>query len=359
MNHPLVKFHRPRPRAGLRDAAGRQTITHRVPGGGPIGPAMFTAGLPAMRRPKKVKRLPVMPPERPEKPRRRWYQYSLRTLFLLTLIVSLLMSWYAVKMKKALAQKKAVDAIVASGGGVGYDYEFDGEGVAVKGAKGHGPAWLRDFLGPDYFDTVAHANVDSVEGMEGVNGLPRLRSLSIDEPGDAEDMLKGLQDIDGLEELEISGCVTGAALESVRRLSHVRRLRLCWHKAVFFFAWEPEERPGLAALQLCPTLRELILSDDGSGVLPPRIAEELENLSQLEKLTLSSHNISSSDLEFLAKLPALRELDLTGSSKIDEGAVPCLQKMTGLRKLTLAGTGISDEGAESIDDALPKCRVIY
>ena len=50
-----------------------------------------------------------------KRPRLRWYQYSLRTLFLLTLIVSLLMSWHAVKMKKAMAQKKAVEAILAAG----------------------------------------------------------------------------------------------------------------------------------------------------------------------------------------------------------------------------------------------------
>ncbi len=93
--------------------------------------------------------------------------------------------------------------------------------------------------------------------------------------------------------------------------------------------------------------------------MPPAILDQIGNLSQLEKLTVNTDNLSSSDVKFLCKLPALRELDLSGCSKIDDHAVPYLRKMTGLRELTLTGTGITDEEAEQIDDALPDCRVIY
>ena len=80
-----------------------------------------------------------------KRPRLRWYQYSLRTLFVLTLIVSLLMSWHATKMKRATAQKNAVEAILAAGGTVEYDYQFDEQGISIKGATGRGPAWLARF----------------------------------------------------------------------------------------------------------------------------------------------------------------------------------------------------------------------
>ena len=185
MNHPLAKFHRPRFGAGLREAARGQTPAHRLPLGiGLAGQPTFDADLfgvpPAarttLRRRTKVHPTKVVPPPPAEKPRLRWYQYSLRTLFLLTLFVSLLMSWYAVKMKQAMAQKKAVEAILAEGGAVQYDYQIDEQGRAIKGAKGRGPGWLRKLLGPDYFDTVAYVHVVSAKGMDGVNGLVRLRS---------------------------------------------------------------------------------------------------------------------------------------------------------------------------------------
>ena len=187
MNQPLVTFHRPRSGTGLRDSIRGQTPALCLPAGVWLaGQSEFAEVLPGVRRAAKPKPRHVVPPPPSEKSRLRWYQYSLRTLFLLTLIVSLLMSWHAVKMKNAMAQKKAVEAILAADGTVGYDYEFDEEGKEIKGAKGHGPAWLRGLLGPDYFDVVVHVCVHSAKGMEGVNGLVRLRSLSIDVPEDGK-----------------------------------------------------------------------------------------------------------------------------------------------------------------------------
>ncbi len=426
MNHPLGKFHRPCFGAGLRDLARGQTSAHRVTAGIRLaGQATFVegpSGIPrtaktAPRRRTEVHPTNVVPPSSPEKPRLRWYQYSLRTLFLLTLIVCLFMSWYAVKVKKAMAQKKAVEAILAADGAVAYDFEFDQQGNATKGVKGHGPTWLRDLLGPDYFDTVVHVQVKSAKGMEGVSGLVSLRSLRINVPPGAGDPLRYLQDIDGLEELDISGCVTDAGLDHIRGLRHLRRLTLSWLGPARGLGKENEiTGSALAALKSCPALRELIvencelpaaalgqietltqleklnISDINSGgplvfhinkltalrelVLSnwsnPENASMLDNsmllfggieaiqsLSRLEKLALSSSSLSSSDVKFLCKLPALRELDLSDCSKTDDAAVPYLQKMTGLRRLTLEKTGISDEGAERIDDALPNCRVIY
>ncbi len=262
MNHPLGKFHRPRFAAGLHDAARGQTLAHRLPAGVRLGgQATFAEALPSVPRrkktapPRRAEARPtnVVPPPPSEKPRLRWYQYSLRTLLLLTLIVSLFMSWYAAKMKHSMAQKKAVEAILAADGTVEYDYQFDEQGKEIKGAQGHGPAWLRELLGPDYFDTVVHAYVGSVKGMEAVNGLVRLRSLSIDVPEDGEDPLKHLQDIAGLKELEISGYVTDAGLENVQGLRYLKRLKLSWQGP-----GDDPKRPkqlagfGLVALQSCP-----------------------------------------------------------------------------------------------------------
>jgi hypothetical protein len=54
-----------------------------------------------------------MATSQPEAPARklRWFQYSLRSLMLLVLVVSVGMSWVAVKMKRARQQDKAVEEI--------------------------------------------------------------------------------------------------------------------------------------------------------------------------------------------------------------------------------------------------------
>ena len=126
------------------------------------------------------------------------------------LLVSLLMSWFAVKRKRALAQKRAVEAILAADGTVQYDYEFDENGEWVKGAIGHGLQWLRKLLGTDYFDNVASVQVGSKEGVEGLAGLADLKSIEIDVSevdtfADVDDYVKGVPEIDGVEELTIKG----------------------------------------------------------------------------------------------------------------------------------------------------------
>ena len=55
----------------------------------------------------------------------RWYQFSLRSLFILTFLVAIASSWFAVKMGQAKRQKEAVEALLKLGGSVKYDYVID------------------------------------------------------------------------------------------------------------------------------------------------------------------------------------------------------------------------------------------
>jgi hypothetical protein len=73
----------------------------------------------------------------------RWYQYSLRSLFILSFLVAIASSWLAVEMRQAKRQKEAVEIVQRLGGGVGYDYEVDSNDRLITGATPPGPAWLR------------------------------------------------------------------------------------------------------------------------------------------------------------------------------------------------------------------------
>jgi hypothetical protein len=84
------------------------------------------------------------------KPKRRWYQFSQRTLLVLVLLVSIGLSWLGIKMNQARRQREVVKAILEAGGAVYYDYEYKQSGNPEPPA----PAWLRKLFGDDLFRDV-------------------------------------------------------------------------------------------------------------------------------------------------------------------------------------------------------------
>ena len=106
---------------------------------------------------------------------RRWFQFSLRSLLFLVVVVALPCSWLAVEMKKATKQQEAVEALIRLNCGFEYDYEvqFDpSSGLQIEeewypgkpDAMPSGPAWLRKCLGDDFFNSLYEVNC---------NGTPR------------------------------------------------------------------------------------------------------------------------------------------------------------------------------------------
>ena len=91
----------------------------------------------------------------PSKPRRRWFQFSLRTLFVL---VTVLCVWLAMTANRARKQREAVAAIEAMGGTVYYDYQIDSTVTFLRRAKPDGQKWLRELIGKEYFVSVYGVN---------------------------------------------------------------------------------------------------------------------------------------------------------------------------------------------------------
>jgi len=56
------------------------------------------------------------------KPRRRWLQFSLRTLIVLMLVLGAGLGWFAREVQKARAQREAATAIEKLGGSVDWGY---------------------------------------------------------------------------------------------------------------------------------------------------------------------------------------------------------------------------------------------
>ena len=185
---------------------------------------------------------------RPKKPRRRWYQYRLRTLLVVVLLASIGMSWFAVKMQQARRQEEAVAAVRKLGARVTYNYQ-EGDPYADPPT----PVWLRRLLGDDFFFAVTgvlldHHQVTDTEvarlkgltqlqrlnldyttvkgpGLEHLKGLTRLQMLSVYRSQVTDAGLKHLNGMKQLESLDLTETrVTDVGLEHLKELTHLKWL---------------------------------------------------------------------------------------------------------------------------------------
>ena len=78
---------------------------------------------------------------------RRWFQFRLRTLLIAVVVLSLPLSWFAVRMEQAKSQREIVEMIERRGGAVLYDSGI-ASGMRVM------QSWLRGLFGNDFLDSV-------------------------------------------------------------------------------------------------------------------------------------------------------------------------------------------------------------
>ena len=128
--------------------------------------------------------------------RRRWFQFRLRTLLIVVLVLSLPLSWLAMRMERARRQRRAVEAISSLRGQASCDWQ----NYPRYGAE---PTWLRRILGDDFFDPVTWAvlNRDTITDadLEHLKGLPSLEILSLPDTRVSD---AGLEYVSGLSQLE-------------------------------------------------------------------------------------------------------------------------------------------------------------
>ena len=92
--------------------------------------------------------------ETEQKLERRWYQYSLRTLLIVMVLLCFLFAWGGYKIRQAERQKEVVAWVREKGGWVIYDYEYDAKGKWIPDAEPPCPDWLRNLIGIDYLYDV-------------------------------------------------------------------------------------------------------------------------------------------------------------------------------------------------------------
>jgi Leucine Rich Repeat (LRR) protein len=180
-----------------------------------------------------------------EKQERRPFQFSLRSLLVFVLLVSIGMSWLGVKIGRARKQREAVEAIEKAGGSAGYE-DFTNTSV---------PNWARAVFGDDFFFSVravgaSDPNFGDEEaaylkeltsltalslsytqvtdaGLMYLKGLTSLSFLDLDDTQVTDAGLVHLKELTDLSTLYLAHTqVTDAGLEHLKRMTSLDLLRL-------------------------------------------------------------------------------------------------------------------------------------
>lgn len=223
-------------------------------------------------------------------------QFTVGSILLLMLAVSVAMAWLSVKLRPARAQKAAIMAIRRAGGEV----------YLQRANHGRPPYWLRKLADQDYLGTA---------------------SVSLGEnAGDAD--LIHLKDLSSVSMLYLSGSgFTDAGFEHVAPLRDLAYLTL-YRTGV--------TDVGLKRLDGQGPLETLGIYEthiDGSG---------LRHLTGLVSLTLLDTGITDTGLENLSRLKKLRSIKL--EEDVTDAALGHLAGLTNLEVLNLVGSHVTGTG---------------
>jgi hypothetical protein len=224
----------------------------------------------------------------------RWrFQFSLRSLMILTLAVAIPCSWLAVEMKRARAQRAAIETVTRLGGSVLYDYQKEkGQPWNCFDFKNTPPfpLWLNNAVGEDCFRTVVQVV---------------FRKTAV-----ADNDLAILQNFPDLEAIDLVDTqVTGSGLVHLEGMAKLKSLSL-WNS--------PVNDRGLSHLNNLTELRALIL--DGTKVTDAGMVH-LQRLTNLEDwLGLTGTRITDESLKFVVNFKKLKNVNLLRTRVTEKGA---------------------------------------
>jgi hypothetical protein len=268
--------------------------------------------------------------------RRRWYQFGMRTLLLIMLLLAVgTGAW----VRSVQRQQRAVQRFRDVNAQVYYDYMP--VTASASAADRPFPDWCYDWLSEDFFHTVTCVKVGrdhfDVEVLRAFADLPDLKRIDLTGNIDGEE-LRYLRSLNQLRDLRLNGTsVTDNSLRHLSNLSHLRSLDL-------FRCGISDE--GLRHIRPLTQLRHLRLAKSavtGAGI------RELVGMTKMRSLDLQGLPISDDDLAYLQNMTALEHLYLRGSAVhktpvSDAG----LAHLTGLKRLKLLHLDHSMVGSEAM-----------
>jgi hypothetical protein len=288
------------------------------------------------------------------KPKIRWKTISIRGLMLFVMVIGAWLGWL---VNKARRQQAAVTAVQRFGGFVHYEWEFvDGQlnmnpdhrlvkpswGTLTPGRKPWAPVWLRNAIGDEYFQSLAHVSLcldirQALTRQNWVNMGPAddmlrelasqtsVRTLQLGGDQVADENLAYVGKMAGLEELYIGNCsrLTDKAFANLGGLKRLRILDVDSCKMT---------DASLAVFSNLTNLEQLHVFGDGFS---DRGLAHLERLTGLRALALRDYHsrITDAGVESLSRMKMLQELGLDLAPMISNAAVGRLRGLKSLRSI--------------------------
>jgi hypothetical protein len=246
------------------------------------------------------------------------WQFTLRELFLATLLVACVLSWCMVQREQC-RQDRAESA--TTGGDTPHGYT--------------GPLWLRSLVGASpmgMFEgvTAIDLNVAGNRSLDDnlVEFVPHwkkyghLQSLDVSGGPIGEGGLNLLTELPNLREATL--CIDGSRAAGIGGLTAIERLTLCGYGI---------DDAVVARLGALPNLRLLTLHD---GYLNGGDCACLRGLTAIEGLELAGTAIAGDALANLAELKNLRTLCLGAKTEFTEASLSHLDRLTNLTALSVS-----------------------
>ena len=296
-------------------------------------------------------------------PVRRGFVLTIRSAMLLVLLSGLWMGW---RVNRANDQRRAVAAIRRAGGGISYSYPFlVWKGYRNPNARPWAPAWLRHWLGDEFFQEVLSvqflnrpltdhdlaplASLDCLEelaisgapitdgGLKYIANLKELRTLHLWEtPGITDAGIAHLSSLTKLQTLALYRCsITDASLVHLRTMDNLEMLDLAKTGVM---------GPGLSHLDRMAKLRRLFTPTNRAGLAHIGRLHGLQELYAYD----NRHPTPGEGLTDLAGLKGLKVLVLGDNLCSDAGLATLSSRLSGLTQLGIGGERVTDAGLNHV-----------
>lgn len=229
------------------------------------------------------------------RPRRGRLAISLRLLIGVVLVSGVVLGW---KAKQARDQRRAVAAVLSTGGEVLYDWQEPiTNRTPAPGSKPWAPKWLRRLVGDEHFQEVVSVHVGGrgevpLDVLKAIGRLPNVRHLNVGMLRIGPEEAECLSGMTSLRSLVLGNSrATDEALERLSNLTNLEELYAHWTQV----------RVGTKSLARMKKLREITLShckltDEGLEYLIP--------LPSLKSITIHDNPLSDDSVRrFMARRP--------------------------------------------------------